>query len=74
MTPERAAEIAQRFIAGQDLQGRRYTFVSARPSLRHPGRWNATFRVETAQGAPVEGAVVVVIDEADEQPRFLGSL
>jgi hypothetical protein len=71
MTAESAAEIARQFVASQDLRGFRYTFVGVRPSERHSGRWHATFDVQTADGAVIEGPAVVVVEEADQSARFL---
>lgn len=64
-------EIAQAFLAAQDLRGFKYEHMSSRPAKRLPGKWDVAFLVTTPSGKLLDGPAIVVVDEAARTAAFL---
>jgi len=70
MDAERAERTAREFVATKQTPSLRHIFSRVRPSPWVEGEWLALFGLEAAEGGPVDGWAVVVVD-ASGQARFL---
>jgi len=73
MTEIEAQLAAEALIATLDMRGHTATFVEAKPRVRYPGEWSAIFDVFSLEGTPVDGPMVVIVDEITKQARIMES-
>ena len=80
MNEAQVKDIALRFFAGQRTQDEakfgpskfQYTLHEVHPPTDSPpGQWGVVFLVTTLKGSPVDGPVVVFVDDRTGEARFL---
>lgn len=64
-------EIAQAFLAAQELRGFKFEQMFSRPAKGLPGKWDVAFLVTTPGGKSLDGPAIVVVDEATRTAAFL---
>lgn len=70
MTPEEAKDIAESFIASQDMRDHTAAFVEAHKSKNWPVCWTVNFDLRGPGGGLVDGGLMVVINEVTREARF----
>lgn len=66
-----AREMAEQFIARQDLKGHKYKFVGVKFNERRPSEWGVVFDVYTLQDSLLDGPVVILVDRTSGATRVL---
>ena len=72
MDEERARVIAQTFI--ENVTGREEKLISARKSEIAAHEWNVLFEATMPNGEPLDGEIIIVVDERTAKARFFPTL
>jgi len=70
MTESEVQRAAELLIASHDMRGFKLVFAEARRRPSNSREWAAVFDIFTADGALVDGPMIIVVDDATGIARF----
>lgn len=71
MTAENAKLVAISFVSSLDLKGHCYEFAELRRHPRRSSDWAVVFDVTSPAGQPLDGPVIVLVDDITGVARLL---
>ena len=66
-----AREMAEQFIARQNLKGHTYKFSGVKFDERWPSEWGVVFDVYSPQNTLIDGPIVIVVDKTTGEARSM---
>lgn len=73
MKPEDGKQIAESFIASQDMKGHTVKFVETRDLPKWPNELSVIFDLYSSAGNLIDGPIIVVVDKNSGKARFFES-
>ncbi len=74
MNPEQARQVAESYIATQNMRGFTTTFAEVHRSKSSPGSWTVNFDLHSPRGGMEDGGIMVIVEDATGEARVFESL
>lgn len=70
MTTGEIREIAEAFVARQEMRGHTVKYVALGDRPKHPEEWSVTFDLYSPAGNLIDGPIIVIVDKKTLVTRF----